>query len=128
MRTELKKMDERRLLFTGKFERFGQKTNWNGFIEKTVLLQDVINSSGRIVADHIWFNYTKGFQSLGELNPGDLIEFEARVKQYIKGYVNHREYIDERTVDYKLSHPTKFRKVSLNAKQHISQDIYSSRS
>ena len=28
-------------------------------------------------------------------------------KVYVKGYVNNREYIDEREIDYKLSHPTK---------------------
>jgi hypothetical protein len=63
------------------------------------------------VADHLWFNYTKGFQALGILVEGDVIEFYARVREYTKGYVNYREMIDEREIDYKLSYPTKFRKV-----------------
>jgi hypothetical protein len=55
-------------------------------------------------------------KQLKELNlkPGDKIEFEARVAEYVKGYQGNRRYVDDRppvTVDYKLSHGTKFRKV-----------------
>ena len=73
----------------------------------TVLLVDVRDSDGNPVTDHLWFNYTKGFASLGDLQEGDVIRFDARVRPYIKGYVNQREYIDEREVDYKLAYPTK---------------------
>ncbi len=109
MRKELEKIDGKRLKFAGTFARFGTKTNYHGFSEPTVLLQDVRFADDKLACDHLWFNYTKGFQRLGELNEGDIIEFYARVKDYIKGYVNHREWIDERTVDYKLSYPTRFK-------------------
>jgi len=46
----------------------------------------------------------------GELKQGDKVEFHARVKEYVKGYVNYRDDIDESEIDYKLSHPTKIRK------------------
>jgi hypothetical protein len=62
------------------------------------------------VADHLWFAYTKTFQAV-ELRPGALVEFEARIKQYTKGYVNKKYGIDQREIDYKLSHPTKVRVV-----------------
>lgn len=39
------------------------------------------------------------------------MQFDARVKEYEKGYVNYRQGIDERTVDYRLSHPTKIKKL-----------------
>jgi hypothetical protein len=32
---------------------------------------------------------TKGFDALGELKQGDRIEFHARVKEYVKGYVDY---------------------------------------
>lgn len=61
--------------------------------------------TGELLADHLWFAFTKGFQKLA-LRPGMAISFEARIKAYEKGYVNKKYKIDERRVDYKLSHPT----------------------
>ncbi len=71
------------------------------------------------MTDHLWLNYTKGFQALGQLTAGDKIQFEARIKEYWKGYVGNRT--DEFGLplsmshpprkDYKLSHPTKIKRV-----------------
>ena len=61
-----------------------------------------------IVTDHHWFAYTKGFEKI-QLKEGAMIEFEARVKTYKKGYVNHKLSINKRKSDYKLSHPTNIR-------------------
>ena len=108
MRTELKNINGKRGKFYGVFERYGSKTNWKGYPEDTVLLKDIKDLNGKIVADHLWFNLTKGFEKIGEMNEGIIIAFEARVKPYTKGYVNHREGIDDRQTDYRLSHPTKF--------------------
>lgn len=106
MRKNLQKINGTRATFTGVFERFGTKNGWNG-PEKTVLLKDIRNSSGEIVADHLWFNYTKGFQML-PLSPGVEVKFVARVKLYEKGYKGYREDVYKPIeYDYKLSHPTK---------------------
>ena len=59
-----------------------------------------------IVADHIWFSLTKGFEKLN-LKPGMKVEFEARIKSYKKGYVNRRYDMDNSRMDYKLSNPTR---------------------
>ena len=40
-----------------------------------------------------------------------LIEFEARVKEYRKGYINKSLTINQSKTDYKLSHPTKIKEV-----------------
>ena len=112
MRTALKPLDNQRIEFTGTFERFGRKTNFKGYPTVTVLLVDIKDSSGRNVTDHLWFSYTKSFQALGELREGDLIEFHARVREYIKGYRGHRyDEIEENPprIDYRLSHPTQFK-------------------
>ena len=58
------------------------------------------------MTEHVWFSYTKNFQHIS-LIAGMHIEFEARIKKYVKGYKNSRYKIDQRTEDYKLSHPTK---------------------
>jgi hypothetical protein len=62
-------------------------------------------SSGKLVADHAWFSLTKGFERLN-LTPDTKVTFDARIKEYHKGYVNRRYGIDNRKKDYRLSHPT----------------------
>lgn len=113
MRKGLEEINEQRTLFFAVFERYGIKSGWKGYPEKTILLKNVSNGT-RIVTDHIWFTMTKGFDALGELKQGDKIEFHARVKEYVKGYVNYRNDIDESEIDYKLSHPTKIKKYNAN--------------
>ena len=108
MRTELKNINGKRGKFYGVFERYGSKTNWKGYPETTVLLKEIKDLNGKVVADHLWFNLTKGFEKIGDMNDGTIIAFEARVKPYTKGYVNYRQGIDDRQTDYRLSHPTKF--------------------
>ena len=113
MRRVLKKSVGDRKKFSGIFVRLGKKTNYLGYSDETILLKDVSDmETGKQVADHLWFAYTKGFQQLSLL-PGLEIEFEARIKKYAKGYRNSKYKIDNRTTDYKLSNPTK---ISLKAR------------
>jgi len=117
MRKKLKEMRESRCAFTGIFERYGIKRNWHGFPEKTVLLKSIRLLNGEMVADHLWFNYTKGFQSIGDLKPGDTIKFDARVSKYQKGYAGFREELrieNPVETDYRLSYPTNFELVQPN--------------
>lgn len=112
MRTALKPLDNLRREFTGTFERFGRKTSYKGYPTVTVLLTDIKDSSGKTVTDHLWFSYTKGFLALGDLREGDLIEFHARVREYVKGYRGYRDDAameNPPRIDYRLSHPTQFR-------------------
>jgi hypothetical protein len=109
MRKELSKQNGERKKFTAVFDRLGKKTGYQGYAEETVLLKNVVDpDSGNIVADHLWFGYTKGFQDV-VLTAGTCIEFEARVKEYSKGYVNKAYKINQKRKDYKLSHPTKIK-------------------
>lgn len=110
MRTELGKLNQVRKKFRAVFEREGKKANWHGYSEPTVLLRNVVDESGKTVTDHIWFTKTKTFDALGILRKGDVIEFEARVTDYVKGYVTNGYSIGKRMKDYKLSRPTKVRR------------------
>ena len=74
MRQKLQTKENQRMTFTAKFKRYGTKTNWHGFPEKTILLTGVKDKSGKVMTDHIWFSLTKGFQRLGELQEGDIIQ------------------------------------------------------
>ena len=91
----------------------GEKTNFKGYLEKTILLSNVHFANQKsILTDHLWFNLTKEFAKI-DLKEGDIVSFHARVKEYLKGYKGHRyddeEYMNEHPIekDYKLSHPTK---------------------
>jgi hypothetical protein len=93
--------------FKAVFTRFGKKVNYKGYSEETVLLTHITDAdSGEVVADHLWFACTAGFEK-ANLQPGVTIAFDARVKEYAKGYVNKKYGINNRKKDYKLSHPTK---------------------
>lgn len=111
MRKELKKISNVRTVFRGTFVRYGTKSGYKG-PERTLLLRDIISENGKQMTDHLWFNLTKGFQSLGKLDEGDIIEFAARCRPYKKGYKGYREDVyNPVRLDYKLFHPTKIRKI-----------------
>lgn len=111
MRKELKQKNGIREKFTGEFEKYGWKTGYK-YPEQTILLLNIKTEDGKIVADHLWFNLTKGFSELGELKKGNLIKFKARVKRYTKGYKGYREDVYKPIeTDYKLSHPSKVEKI-----------------
>jgi hypothetical protein len=96
--------------FSATFVRLGKKRAYRGFgtngdgTDATLLLMDVREfDSGRIVADHLWFNMTVGFEEVNDgmgLFDGEIVSFDARVDSYVKGY-RRDDY------DYKLSRPTK---------------------
>lgn len=114
MRSVLAKLHGVRRRFQGVFVRFGKKSGYKDVLTTTILLKDIADvASGKIVADHLWFTMGKGFEKL-DLSDGDIIRFDARVTEYIKGYQGRQ---DEDDYDYKpiehdfrLSFPTKFAK------------------
>ena len=100
MRSELKKVVGQKQKFRGIFERYGTKSNWyTGKIERTVLVKDVTNYAGKMITNHLWFNYTKKLEVL-KLKEGDRIQFYGIVKPYIKGY-------EKDQIDYKITYPSK---------------------
>lgn len=113
MRKKLGTMNGNRASFTGTFVRMGTKKGWRGDVDFTILLKDIKDESQQIVCNHLWFNYTKGFEDVGNLEEGYILSFSARVKEYEKGYFGRREDVYKPSeIDYKLSHPTKIRKIN----------------
>jgi hypothetical protein len=101
----------KKIRLRGMFEKIGTKKNWKfGFLEETVLLIDIRNDASEIIADHLWLNYTKQLKN-ADLKKGDEIEFFGIVRTYQKGHVDFREGIDNRTIDYKITYPSKVKKV-----------------
>ncbi len=112
MRKILEKSKGERKRFIGTFSRTGKKMSYTGYSEDTILLTNIIDAeTGLAITDHLWFSYTSGFEK-ANLKEGCLVEFEARVRKYEKGYANKKLGLDLRKHDYKLSHPTKIKIVS----------------
>jgi hypothetical protein len=101
-----------RTIFRAEFVRYGSKSSFTGWPVRTLLFKDV-KLDGKIVTDHLWFTMTKGFGTLGTLEPGDLVDFHARVTEYAKGYRGHRDDVDAAPIgtDYRLSRPTMITRV-----------------
>lgn len=77
----------------------------------TICLVNLKDFEGKVLCDHIWLTVGKQIKSL-DLIVGDMISFEARSKEYLKGYFGRREDVyKEIEIDYKLSNPTKFQKL-----------------
>jgi hypothetical protein len=109
MRSTLAKDEGVRKKFEATFSRLGKKKNYHGYAEDTILLIDVIDADTRErVTDHVWFSFTRGFEKIS-MKEGVILEFEARIKEYVKGYVNPALGVKKRTRDFKLSHPTKIK-------------------
>ena len=102
--------------FQGEFVRYGERDGWWSGNNVTVLLRNIrLVPGGEGVADHLWFNWTGGFQRLGNLEAGDLIEFDARAIKTVTGYrgddILLRAENPPRTT-WKLSHPSRIVKVA----------------
>lgn len=106
MRKKLAEEGGIRKKFRGVFSRLGKKVNYKGYSEETVLIEHVVDDeTNEIMCDHIWFSLTKGFAKL-KLTKDDVLQFDARIKEYQKGYKNSTYKINNTTKDFKLSHPT----------------------
>jgi hypothetical protein len=85
-------------VFTATIDRFGRRNLHR--IDKdvvwTILLNNITDRDGNIVADHLWLNLNKEFDKLN-IREGDRVEFSAKVIEYYKQ--NHRASKEK---DYKL--------------------------
>lgn len=102
MRTELQKLNGKRLGVSGVVSKFGRKYKSYG---RTILISNIIDVDGNLMTDHNWFRLGSNFKSLN-LKINDVIFFEADVVQYQKGH-----FIKD-VVDFKLISPTKIVKLN----------------
>jgi len=119
MRKELGNINGVRKRFIATFIRYGSKQPYRGAPITTLLFGNVRDKYGKVYSDHIWFTTTKGFEKYN-FNEGDNVCFDARVKEYWKGYRGNREEYDKPvTKDYKLSHPNNIIKSEVGVLQQL---------
>ena len=111
-RRNLKEINQQRKRFSAIFVRFGIKNGYKGPLE-TVLLKDIKDlETNQILTDHLWFNLTKGFDKI-KLQEADVVEFDARVDSYLKGYRGYREDVYKPIEqDYHLARPTNIKLIN----------------
>ncbi|HLJ87722.1 MAG TPA: hypothetical protein VKZ53_12930 [Candidatus Angelobacter sp.] len=111
MRDKLGEISGTRTSFSATFVRFGRKRAFKGPPIRTALFQNICDSAGKQMCDHIWFTLGLQLESLN-LSPGDCIKFCARVTTYTKGYRGRNGFDQELSIDYRLSFPTNIKKLS----------------
>lgn len=111
MRKELLKYKDKRFRFIATVEKFSSEANFPGLTKKTIFLKDIkFQKTGESVVDQISYNVKKTIEKLN-LSVGDIIQFDASVKTYVKGLVGPHEVIDVSRLDIKLTNTTKFLKI-----------------
>lgn len=119
VREKLARLNGVRCGFQAVFVRFGLKSGYKGGPVTTILLKDIVKvGSGEVVTDHLWFTQGKRFEAL-DLKKGDVVQFDARVTEYNKGY--RGRYEDDYNYkpverDYRLSFPSRLTKVEEGGK------------
>ena len=113
-RNELRKMEGDRKTFYGVFVRYGSKKAYRGPDIRTMLLKQIRTvDTDTLVCEHLWFTVRKRLAALGALQAGDVLQFDARVDRYEKGYNGWREDVyKEHLTSFRLSFPTKVTKVT----------------
>lgn len=111
MRSVLKKYLGLRFKVYAEVDKFGQKSAYRGLPKTTILLKDIKDENGVTLTDHLWLTVGKRIDK-HSLTPGDLIEFDGRVTEYVKGYQGSRWGVYAPIEkDYRLSNPTRIRKI-----------------
>ncbi len=121
MRDELARREGMRTLYRATVARFGSKPSDVGPAVPTILLRDVTDCRGAVVTDHVWYTLGEPFTRLC-LEEGDVVEFEARVIPYQKGYHGRDDHDSVRLWDYRLSYPARVRKAKEQANHQDTKD------
>ena len=99
---------DKRYTFTAIVEKFSLKNGFRNLPLRTILLTEV-RYEEKLVTDHVWLTCGRRIYS-AILMPGDLIQLDARIKEYEKGYKGRREDVYKPiSRDYCLSYPTKIK-------------------
>lgn len=122
MREKLADLKNTRKTYTAFFERYGVRKLFGKFEALTLLFSDIKNSDNELMSQHIWLNSNKSFEKINFVR-GDIVQFEARVIEYEKGYRRYKgndpklkQYVIK---DFKLAYPSKVKVLKKYHAVHI---------
>lgn len=121
MREKLRQLgSSERHTFIGIFERYGKKRGWFA-PASTVLLKDIrLENSDSILTDHVWLTVGKRLYELGELQCGDIIQFNARVAEYYKvEFFDSIFYDHDYILDFRLDRANRFKVLNRDVKSRV---------
>lgn len=75
------------------------------YSKRTILLVDLKDQGGKLIADHVWMQYDEAFYGV---RSGHVVEFKARIRTYtkrLKGRVVDGVRINKKVQDYALTQP-----------------------
>lgn len=106
MRDTMKDLCGKRLKFNGVFCKIGHRNsfytegNKRKFNRKlyTVLLRDLRDENGELIADHLWLDLTPPWVCVHP-NFGDIVEFTGLVQNYVKGMCSNTRYYNRGTYE-----------------------------
>lgn len=113
MRTVLSFLEGKRLRFEGVVQRTGFHTVYRGLDLHTLLVKNIkIADRKTIICDHIWLTEEIHLEGM---EAGDIIQFDATVTTYYKGYKGRRwdVYDSPIELDYRLDQPTEVIRIGL---------------
>ncbi len=84
--------------YTGRFAEMGiAYDNKTRKYSRTILLREIVSSSGEIVTDHVWIK--PNIVADPEFNIGDIVKFKAGVEKCMSGYREQRRLVSEKDVE-----------------------------
>lgn len=108
MRKELERINGQRIKISATVKRYGTRFGWDGRVFEPILLMDIRDIDGNVLADYLCMNETRVLSRL-DLVPGDTIEFESRLMKYPENYQGDElAYFEPIYIDAKALYPTKF--------------------
>lgn len=90
----------RYIYVTGKFDYLGHRKGFYGRYIPTALVQDIRDTDGNALIDHLWFKNAKPFK---HLKNNTKISFKAKVTGYVKGYNKDPNEPSRLTIEYQLT-------------------------
>lgn len=91
---------DRYIYVTGKFDYLGNRKSYYGRYIPTALVQNIRDTDGNLLKDHLWFKNAKPFKYLKN---NTTISFKAKVTGYMKGYNNDPNEPSKLIIEYQLT-------------------------
>jgi len=85
MQVKLQALRGKRAGYTAIFCGYGTYSK-KGIVRGAIRLRDLRDASGKLLTTHAWVDHTVGFDAIGRLQKGDIVEFTSKIDEYLQIY------------------------------------------